>query len=263
MDKPIIQRYTSAISSKGSLFEETLFVFNLIDQGLNTTAIRERIVEQSLIGGTTKSTRESIWENIHKRYLGNEDILPVLAQMIVNAPNTQTQKLIMFYEFCLSTPILYDVTIDCIYPRYANGYSAINKSIIQQYFNKIASDHPELAEWSPQTRDKLASNILTILRDFGLLKGIQRKEFTRVYVPLPSFIYVLYRLIDNGLTTPQQLLETKDWKLFFLEKVDVVLLLDEATTAGHCTFKHRGDLYTLDLNYHSLEVCVDALTTKI
>lgn len=263
MDKPIAQKYTSAISSKGSLLEETFSVLNLVNQGLGTKEIREKVVEQLLIGGTTKSTRESIWKNIHKRYFGNEDILPVLAKMVVNAPNIQTKKLILFYEFCLSTPILYDVTLDCIYPRYVGGYSGIDKSFIQQYFNEITPDHPELAEWSPQTRDKVTSNILTILRDFGLLRGIQHKEFTHVYIPLPSFVYFLYRLVDEGLTTPHQLLDTKIWQLFFLEQADVVMLLDEATAAGHCTFKHRGDVYTLELSYPSLEACVEVLTSKV
>jgi len=29
----------------------------------------------------------------------------------------------------------------------------------------------------------------------------------------------------------------------------VVVLLDEATAAGYCTFKHQGGVHTLDLRY--------------
>lgn len=71
------------------------------------------------------------------------------------------------------------------------------------------------------------------------------------------------RLATDGVTAPRQLLDAKDWQLLFLERADVVVLLDEATAAGHCTFKHQGDVYTLDLRYPSLEVCVEALTTKV
>ena len=183
--------------------------------------------------------------------------------MIVHAPERQTKKLVLFYELCQSTPILRDTTIRCVYPRYTAGYSAISKGDIQSYFDDIVPEHPELTEWSPQTRDKVAGNILTTLRDFGMLEGTQHKRFDRMYVPLPAFVYVLYRLMENGPVTPHCLLNTDDWQLLFLDQSDIVSLLDEAAVAGHCTFRHRGDIYTLDLRYPSLEVCVEALATEV
>lgn len=252
--------YTSALSSKGALLDETLAVLRWIDQGYTVDDVRTMVIEQDLLGKVSESTRRTEWENIHRRYLADTSRARTLARMVVQAPDRQTQKLVLFYELCRSTPLLRDTTIECVYPRYAKGFSGIDKSIIQQYFDRISSAHPEVAEWSPQTRDKVISNTLTVLRDFGLLEGYQRKTFSRLYVPLPAFVYVLYRLASDGLTAPRQVLEARDWPLFFLERPDVVMLLDEASTAGHCTFKHRGDVYTLDLHYPSLEACVEALT---
>jgi len=39
----------------------------------------------------------------------------------------------------------------CVYPRYAAGYSGIDKTDTQGYFDGIATDHPELTVWSPQS----------------------------------------------------------------------------------------------------------------
>jgi hypothetical protein len=262
--------YTSALSSKGALLEETQAVLRRIDQGHSIEDVRSTVVDQDLFGKASRSTRQSEWERIQRRYLTDPDHARTLARMVIHAPDRQTEKLVLFYEFCRSTPLLYDVTIECIYPRYAEGFSGIAKSDIQQYFEEIAPAHPEIAEWSPQTRQKVISNALTVLRDFGLLEGTQRKTFSRLYVPPSAFVYVLYRLAEDGLTAPRQLLEAQDWRLFFLAREDVILLLDEATAAGHCTFKHRGDVYTLDFAYlsnvkdngakPSLEACVEALT---
>lgn len=253
--------YTSALSSKGALLKETLAVLRQIDQGHGVVDVRSMVVEQNLFGKASKSTRRTEWENIHRRYLtDDEDRVLTLARMVVHAPDRQTERLVLFYELCQSTPLLRDTTIECVYPRYAQGFSGIDKSIIRQYFDEISSAHPEVAEWSPQTRHKVISNTLTILRDFGLLEGTQRKTFARLYVPLPAFVYVLYRLAVDGLTSPRQVLGAQDWRLFFLEEADVMMLLDEASAAGHCTFKHRGDMYSLDLEYPSLEACVEALT---
>lgn len=255
--------YSSGLSSKGSLIEETLAVFRQMDQGHTLPEVKAMVVERDILGKMTQTTREVVWKRIHARYLGDETKARTLAQMVVHASDRQTEKLVLFYEFCRSTPLLRDVTTECVYPRYADGYTGIDKAIIQQYFDDISAAHPELTEWSPQTRDKVISNILTILRDFGLLRGTQRKQFSRLYVPLATFVYVLYRLAEDGVTAPHDTLEARDWLLFFLEQPDVVTLLDEATGAGHCVFKHQGDIYSLDLNYPSLEACVAALTAEV
>ena len=253
-------QYSSMLSGKGALLDETLAVLRQIDRGHSLDQVRAMVMDRDLLSKVTMRTREAVWKNIHARYLADGDHAHILARMVAHAPDRQTERLVLFYELCRSTPILRDTTIHCIYPRYAAGYSGIDKTDIQAYFDKIAVEHPELTAWSPQTRDKVVSNILTILRDFGLLEGSQRKQFSRLYVPLPAFVYVLYRLADDGIITPQELLKVEDWRLFFLEPDDVVALLDEATAVGHCTFKHQGDIYTLDLHYPSLEACVEALT---
>jgi hypothetical protein len=183
--------------------------------------------------------------------------------MVTQAPDTQTAKLVLFYEFCQARPLLYAVTTECVYPRYTGGFVGVDKSLVQQYLDQIAAEHPEVTEWAPQTREKIVSNILTILRDFGLLEGVQRKEFTRLYVPLAAFVYALYRLTERGVNTPTEVLEAQDWRLFLLLQDEVLGLLEEASAAGHCTFKHQGDIYTLTFTYPSLEVCVAALTREV
>lgn len=257
-------RYTSALSSKGALLEETLTVLRLVDQGHSIEDVRTMVVDQDLLGKTSESTRRTEWKNIYRRYLSESNCkhARTLARMVVHAPDRQTQKLVLFYELCRSTPLLHGTTIECVYPRYAKGFSGIDKSVIQQYFDELSTDHPEIAEWSPQTRKKVISNTLTVLRDFGLLEGSQRKTFSRLYVPSPAFVYVLYRLADDGLTAARPIVEAQEWRLFFLDEQDVVMLLDEASAAGHCTFKHRGDVYSFDLTYPSLEACVEFLTAN-
>jgi hypothetical protein len=255
--------YTTGLSAKTALLEETLAVLRQISQGDAITEVKERVIADDLLGKDTVSTRESVWKRIHARYLSDDEYARTLARMVVHAPDLQTQKLVLFYEFASSNPLLWDVVIECVYPRYAGGYALLDKSIIQQYLDEATEAHPEIAGWSPQTRAKIVSNILTILRDFGLLEGTQQKHFTRVYVPLPAFVYVLYRLVDEGVTTPTGIIQAPQWRLFFLDEEDVVTLLDEASATGHCNFKHQGDIYTLILTYPSLEVCVAALTGQV
>ena len=255
--------YTTNLSRKGALLDETLTVLSYVEAGESVEAVRRRVLADDLLLKTTLATRQGIWEEIRSRYMSDGELLPPLARMVVQAPDRITQRLVLFYEYCLSEPLLRDTVLGCIYPRYAAGFSGIGKAEIQQFFDEKLPAHPEIATWSPQTRDKVVSNILSILRDFGLLAGTQRKQFARLYVPLPAFVYVLHRRRSQGRITAPAVLNDEVWHLFFLERGDLTPLLEEASAQGHCIFKHQADVMDLEWVYPSLEACVAAITRQV
>lgn len=80
--------------------------------------------------------------------------------------------------------LVYDLTTNCLYNLYQNGRSTVNKTDILNWLDQAAAaSHEEINGWSPQTKSKVASNYLTIARDFGLLEGVQQKSFARLYLP--------------------------------------------------------------------------------
>jgi hypothetical protein len=255
--------YSATVSGKSTLLEETLIVLRELDRGRSIAEVKTSVMDDDLLGKATRSTCRSIWDHLHTRYLGDERRASVLARLVTHSNDRQAVNLVLFYEMCRSLPVLHDATIRCVYSRFVDGFSGVSKADLQHFFDESVESHPELDTWSPQTRDKVVSNILTILRDVGLLAGAQSKRFTRLYVPLSAFAYVLYRLADDGTRTAQGVLAHEDWRLYLLESGDVQALLVEASAAGYCTFKVQGDVYSLDLRYPSLEACVEALAGEI
>jgi hypothetical protein len=255
--------YSATLSGKSTLLEETLAVLRELDRGHSIAEVKAMVMEADLLGKLTQSTRKSVWDHIHTRYLTDEGRAATLAHMVTRSRDRPTAHLVLFFEMCRSLPVLRDAVVGCIYPRYAAGFSGVGKADLQRFFDESTESHPELNGWSPQTREKVVSNILTILRDFGLLTGAQTKLFARLYVPLPAFVYVLYRLAQDGVGTAQGVLAHEDWRLFLLESGDVQALLVEASAASYCTFKYQGDVYSLDLRFSSLEACVESLTGEV
>lgn len=255
--------YTATLSGKSTLLTETFAVLRELDRGHTIAEVKALVMEADLLGKLTDSTRRSVWDHIHTRYLIDEARAATLARVVTRAPDRQTAHLVLLFEMCRSLPVLRDAVVGCVYPRYAAGFSGVGKADLQRFFDESTGSHPELNTWSPQTRDKVVSNILTILRDLGLLSGSQSKQFARLYVPLPAFVYVLYRLAQDGVRTAQGVLAHEDWRLFLLESDDVQALLAEASAAGYCTFKVQGDVYSLDLRFPSLEACVESLTGEV
>jgi hypothetical protein len=250
---------------KGSLLRETIEVMATLTGDSSLEDVRTLVIEDNILLKQTLETRGTIWRVIHARYFSGKDLSDIrtVACLVTSQLPEHHRHLILFYELAKSLPLVYDLTVDCLYKLYMEGRSSVDKADILAWLDHARADsHNEIGEWSPQTRNKVASNYLTIARDFGLLEGTQRKVFTRLYVPLPSFVYVLYRLKDEGRST-KAIVTSADFKLFLMDQRDVYLLLDEATRASYVTFQRAGDVYDLAFHYRNLTEVADELTRQI
>ena len=259
------RRYSSDLSSKSSLVRETLQVMAVLAKDGSLEGARTLVTEDNILLKQTRRTRHNTWKVIHTRYFSGKafSAIQTLARVVTSPLPERDRHLILFYELAKSLPLVYDLTVDCLYTLYMDGRSSIDKADVLAWLDRACADgHDEIGEWSPQTRNKVASNYLTIARDFGLLEGTQRKVFTRLYVPLPTFVYVLYRLKDEGQPT-KAIVTSDDFKLFLMDRRDVYLLLDEATRAGYATFQRAGDVYDLTFHYHNLTEVADELIRQV
>jgi len=220
------------------------------------------VIEDDLLGRRTLGSRKAIWKNLHTRYISNRtpESLTTLARMVIHCPSETAAGLVLFYEFCQANPLLYDLTTDCTYGLYHNARTAIGKVDIEQWLSTQESEHPEIKSWSPQTRSKVISSYLSIIRDFGLVTGIQQKVFRKMYIPAEAFLYALYRQKDRGLVS-KAIIQSRDWRLFLMTENDVVLLLEEAARDGFVRFRHAGDIYDLGFSYSNLHEVVDAIVS--
>jgi len=259
------QTYTSSLSGKAALLAETEQVLAYLAESGSVAKVRERVIEDNLLLKRTRGTRKAIWDKINTRYLADRDpeTISVLANIVSSFLPERARHLILFYELAHSDRLVYDLTVDALYNLYQSGQATVRKEDILDWLQQAATaGHTEIEEWSPQTRGKVASNYLTIVRDFGLLEGTRPKSFAHFYVPLATFVYVLYRLKGEGLND-RAILESTDFCLFLLNERDISLLLEEATRAGYITFQRAGDIYDLTFHYHSLAEVVDELTGQI
>lgn len=260
-----VKRYTSDLGNKTSLILESERILIEYDLVQSARIVRKLVVCDNLLMKGTVSTRKRVWESIYARYFSSKEMAVTnsLARFINSPIPEQSRYLAMFYEIATALPLIYDLTTDCLYTLYQDGRSTVNKTDILDWLDQTATDgHDEINGWSPQTKNKIASNYLTVTRDFGLLEGVRHKSFARLYLPLATFVYILYRLKDQGLNS-KAIITSPDFKLFLLGQRDVFLLLEEATHAGYITFQQAGDIYNLTFHYQDLNEVIDELTSQI
>jgi hypothetical protein len=257
--------YSSNLSSKAALVSETEQVLLEYNNCHDLSTVRSLVIEYNLLLKRTESTRKRVWGTIYGRYFSDRPaaVIDALASIAASALPQRDRHHILFYELAQGKPLVYDLTTDCLYGLYERGRSSVTKEDIQAWLDQAeAQGHKEITGWSPQTRDKVASNYLTIARDFGLLEGTQRKTFNRVFVPVSTFVYVLYRLKDQGFNA-RAIVESRIWRLFLMDARDVGLLLEEATRAGYVTFQQAGDIYSLTFHYADTVEVVDELIRQV
>jgi hypothetical protein len=98
---------------------------------------------------------------------------------------------------------------------------------------------------------KVAGNVLSALRDFGLLTGVQRKTVQRPVVAQEVVLH-LCRLLDAEGLRGRTLLEARDWRLFLWDVQDTSQALAQLAQRGELRFERSGRTVELDVPRHPL-----------
>ena len=255
------RQYNSTFASKGALLSDVKTVLREIDTGQTPKQIRNAVIEDNLLDRGTRHNRRTVWREITRRYISrrSEEHVATLARMVARCPSSTAVDLVLFYEYCQMDALLYDLTVYCTYELYQNDRTAIDKVEVNEWLSRQESTHPEVATWSPITRNRLISSYLATIRDFGLVTGTKQKEFHKLYVPREAFVYALYHQKDRGIQG-KALIYSTDWRLFLLSEHEVIFLLEEAANGGFIHFQHAGDIYDLRFVYHDLGEVVHVIT---
>jgi hypothetical protein len=257
-------RYTSTLSNTVALLDETYQVMRQITLGNSLEDVRRQVIEDNLLGKKSERSRQNAWANVYFRYFSHRDegFIDLLTETITSSIPEKAKRLILFFELAQADALIHDLTIQLLFDLYEQGRSLVAKQDILEWMDQNNQTHPEIGEWAPQTRERMIRHYLSLARDFGLLEGSKHKSFTKPYVPLGAFLWALYRLRDQGLST-KAIIESDEFKLFFMSQNDVVFLLNEATSSGYLSFRSAGDIYDLSFNDGTLAEVMDGLTSQV
>jgi hypothetical protein len=92
-------------------------------------------------------------------------------------PRTFTEA--VYYETSRAEPILAAFAEGPLYEWHANGRIAARVEDTQAWIDEIVS-RKKAPAWSDQVRRRLAQGLLSMLRDFRILRGAANKEFAPV-----------------------------------------------------------------------------------
>jgi hypothetical protein len=135
---------------------------------------------------------------------------------LAESHDTDTLKSALLLHAARQDALLYDVVLQVVAPRWAEHVPEVSRADVQRYLDAAEPSRPEIAGWSRETREKLAGNLLTILRDYGLLVGTATKRIVEPIVPTGVVAHLARLLLAEGLAAEALALHP-DWRLWLWE----------------------------------------------
>ena len=219
--------YVPTNSSKAGLLEETRQFLLVYAETKDVDATARRLRDGGLPQRSWQ-TRRTIVDFIRRRVAKWQPPVWVLDDLVAFARNPAPEALqaALLIHVCRQDALLYDLVQQVVVPRWQSGQVEIRSVDVQQFLDQSEPTHPEISGWSHETRKRLASSDLAILRDYGLLQGTARKRIVEPVIP-PAVVVHLVKLLAAEGTPTEELAYHPDWQLWLWDPDRAKQAIDE------------------------------------
>jgi hypothetical protein len=188
--------YLPSLASKAGLLDETRQFLHTYARLNNLEATRQALIDREL-PQRARSTRETIVKVIHQRLTRWSPSAWVLDELAVMADDTTQPSLALalLIHVVRQDVLLYDFVQQVVVPRWSQGEHILVRADVQRFLDLAMPAHPEIDSWSYSTREKLAGNVLSVLRDYGLLQGREQKCIREPFVPVQVSTHLMRLLL--------------------------------------------------------------------
>jgi hypothetical protein len=257
--------YTTELSKGQGAVDETLSLLQMWEPGMIPDTLARKVVsEGALSRSTAVRTRDLVRRVFARRYLMNGGAAASYLKYLVNhgADRSVIKQLMLVYTSRLHV-MLRDFIAEIYWNRYSAGAKRISRSDAEQFILQAQSDGRISPPWSETMRLRVARYLTGTLADFGLLEeSKQGAKPVRPFRLLPgTALYISHEIHFKGFSD-NSILESPDWKLFGLSRLDVVQELSALAASGHFIIQYAGDLLRISWRYQNMEECLDAIAGR-
>ncbi|MDP9312055.1 MAG: DUF1819 family protein [Chloroflexota bacterium] len=170
----------------------------------------------------SRVTRSLIVRIIHNRLMKWNPPVWVLDDLAAASQQTDATafRALLLVHYARQETLVYDAVQHIIGVGWERGDLHIRRDDVQRFLDTMLPTHPEIAGWSYETRVKLAGNLLTTLRDYGLLIGNAVKRVVEPTIDERAVGH-LWRLLEEEGVPEQRIAAHPDWRIWLLSPARV------------------------------------------
>jgi hypothetical protein len=214
-------KVASPLAIKGSLIEETYAVFRGWDIGLSKTENLKRARQENTIGAKSAAWAQNVSWAVSRRFdpAGRDRPLVELAKA---GCDREVWKPLLLFHMTRDEFLVRDFLVNWLYPQFTAGAYRLRAQDVLPYLHTLRKNKgiEWSGNWSESTSERVASGLLRIAVDFGLLKGVQSREFASYHLPEQSFLYLLHAMMDRE-ANARRVIDAEDWRMYLMDAADV------------------------------------------
>lgn len=254
--------YTTQLQAGLGMVGETRKLFELWEPGMSSTQLFQIALDSGEFPNVAaRRLRNIVAECFAPRLLvSNGYPAIILKQLLPHLSSLEFNQLLFLYT-CRANIILADFVREVFWNRYLSGYEAISKEDAVEFVIRATQFGKTAKPWSESTIRRVSGYLPGCCADFGLLDSgvkINRKILSfRIESKVANIL--AYDLHFSGLGD-NSILAHSDWKLFGLERNDVLDELKRLSLKGFLIVQAAGDVTRISWNFKSWEELINVIT---
>lgn len=157
--------YSAAITGGGYLYEETNILLPLLMSEDSDALLKKEKLENNLLKINRQTSRERAIFEIKRRY---NAVQKTFWEDYLSMEQT-AQKIALFFVILKTYKICFDFQINVIRNKWQSISHSVSIDDLLMEFNEIGARDEFVDSWTDNTRKKIASTYLSILRKVGML----------------------------------------------------------------------------------------------
>lgn len=234
---------------KGALVSETYEAFRHWDFEEDRRANINRLKEFNIFGAQSATWLRDLGKVLNRRFQPNGRDRP-LVHLAQAGVDLSTWRPALLWHMTRDEFLLRDFLINWLEPQFREGTFRIRVDDVYPYLAEIASRGltQDGKPWSEHTRKRVASGLLGIAADLGLLKGTVVREFGTHHLSDEAFLYVLHAIAD---TEPNRadVINSPEWQMYLYPPAEVEQEVLRLHQFRKVHYERAGSIVALSLPY--------------
>ncbi len=238
--------YTTQLLKGAAALDDTRRVVELWDTQLEPQANLERLAAKNPLGKRSRSRLDDLlyWV-IQRRFVDpGPHLMPVLRGLL---HDHRAFREACYYEASRADALIAGFVESPLWSWWQQGRLAVGVDDAVGWLHELA-DSGQTPGWSDSVVTRLAQNLLTALRDFGILTGAprcHRKEFALPAMTARGFAYVAWREHEQGASS-RALTTGGVWRRWLLDDTAVEALFNQSARLGVLQLSRAGSAVRVD-----------------
>lgn len=232
----------------GAALKDVYELFISLRRGATANEAQVLSNKAQLLRQKAFESRKRMWGALSYRYLRLNSDFAVQGLTKATSHGIGSPEFISlaYLYYSLRDVLTFKFITEVVWDKWQRQITNVDTNDFLLFHENEAVRYPQIKKWRESTRRKLATNVLSALRDFGLLKGAQRKHIQRPPVAPETIYHLLAILVAEG-KQGRAIIEAPDWRLFLWDEADVSRAMGDLAQKRWIRYEKAGKVVILQM----------------